>query len=68
MQSSNLCDCPECYNDPNWKYWRDLPMNEEIRKKLTVQPPKQYYLSFSAALQAWGQDITEEELKCLSRD
>lgn len=51
--------CEECYNDPNWIFWRDLPMNEEIRKNLTVQPPKMWYPSFLAAAQAWGTQITE---------
>jgi hypothetical protein len=59
MQSSK---CSECYNDPNWVFWRDLPLNPEIKKKLTVQPPRMYYPSIHAALQAWGQDITEEDL------
>lgn len=34
-------------------------MNEEIRKNLTVQPPKIWYPSFLAAAQAWGTHITE---------
>jgi hypothetical protein len=54
--------CPECYNDPNWKFWRDTPMNPEIKKKLTVLPPKQYYLSLDDALKAWGQEITDDDL------
>lgn len=55
-----MLDCPECYNDPEWQYWKDQPMNEEIRKRLDpVQQPKQFYPSFMAAAKEWGNHITE---------
>lgn len=54
-------DCEECYNDPNWVFWKDLPMNEEIKKKLSIQPPKQFYPSFDEAYFAWHGRYMEDE-------
>jgi hypothetical protein len=51
--------CPECNVHPGYINWRELPMNEEIRKNLTIQPPKRFYPSFTAAAEAWGTHITE---------
>lgn len=38
-------------------------MNEVIRKDLTIQPPRGYFPSLSAALAVWGNDITEEDIE-----
>jgi len=46
--------CPECYNN-EIKFWRNQPMNEEIRKVLTYsRHANQYYLTLNDALEVWG--------------
>lgn len=52
--------CPECYNN-EIKYWRDQPMNEEIRKELTFQRHANiYYYTLDEAMTIWGTQIEEE--------
>jgi hypothetical protein len=50
--------CEECLQGPHFN-WRELPMNEEIRKRLVTQPPVVYHLTFMDAAKAWGPQITE---------
>lgn len=51
-------ECPECLPGPHFN-WRELPMNEEIRKCLVIQPPVVYYHTFRQAADAWGLCITD---------
>jgi hypothetical protein len=52
--------CSECYPNPP-KFWRDAPMNEEIRKNLTWQRQAiVYYFTLDDALAVWGQQIEEK--------
>lgn len=51
--------CNQCKNDPEFVPWYEAPMNEEIRKRLTIQPPVVFYLSFRDAAAAWGPYITD---------
>ncbi|MNC45792.1 hypothetical protein D3C75_947770 [compost metagenome] len=54
--------CPECY-DNEIKFWRDQPMNEEIRKVLTWNRHAiVYYYTLDEALAAIGESI-EDEIK-----
>lgn len=50
-------NCTECYpNQP--KFWRDGPMNEVIRERLTFQRHANiYYYTLNDALAVWGQQI-----------
>lgn len=53
-------ECPECYK-PSVKFWRDQPMNEEIRKHLTYQNhANQYYHTLDEAMAVWGTQIEDE--------
>lgn len=54
-------NCPECYpNQP--KFWRDAPMNEEVRKNLTWQQHANlYYFTLDDALDAWGANFNKED-------
>ena len=53
-------NCPECNPDPP-KFWRDQPMNEEIRKDLTFQRHANiYYYTLDEAMTIWGTQIEEE--------
>ena len=49
--------CPECYDMTKLVLWRDLPMNEEIRKKLDgcQRHANIYHLTLDDALRAWGE-------------
>lgn len=53
-------NCPECYpNQP--RFWRDQPMNEEIRKVLTwTKHANQYYYTLDDAMTIWGTQIEDE--------
>lgn len=55
-----MTGCPECYNN-EIKFWRDQPMNEEIRKILTFQRHASvYYYTLDEAMTIWGTQIEEE--------
>lgn len=54
--------CPECYaNQP--RPWFEEPMEESIRAyaRSYIGPPKKFYPSLTAALDAWGITITPED-------
>lgn len=56
-------NCPECYGN-EIKFWRDQPMNEEIRKHLTFQRyANVYYYTLDDALDAWGENFNKEDHK-----
>lgn len=48
--------CSECKPGQQVS-WRDEPMNENIRARLTIQQPKTYHPSFESAAKAWGDAI-----------
>jgi len=55
-----MTGCPECY-DNEIKFWRDQPMNEEIRKVLTWNRHAiVYYYTLDEALAAIGESIEDE--------
>lgn len=55
-----MVECPECYNN-EVKFWRDQPMNEEIRKVLTwSNHANLYYYTLDDAMAVWGTQIGEE--------
>lgn len=48
--------CTECNPEPP-DFWRDAPMNEEIRKNLTWQRHANiFHLTIESALAEWGQE------------
>lgn len=52
--------CTECYPNPP-RFWRDAPMNEEIRKDLTWNSHAiVYYYTLDEALAAIGESIEDE--------
>jgi hypothetical protein len=52
--------CLECYPNPP-RFWRDGPMNEEIRNNLTWQRHANlYYFTLDEALTVWGEQIEEK--------
>lgn len=53
--------CPECYGE-EVRFWRDAPMNEEIRKIVTYQKhANQYYYTLDEAMAVWGTQIEEND-------
>lgn len=57
-----MVECKECYNN-EVKFWRDQPMNEEIRKNLTWQHhANQYYYTLDDAMAVWGTQIEDDEI------
>ena len=55
--------CPQCGNiEP--PYWKDQPLNPELRAYVDayISPVKGFHLTLSDALDAWGEDFTEEDL------
>lgn len=52
--------CPECYGN-EIKFWREQPMNEEIRKVLTwTRHANIYHYTLDDAMLIWGTQIGEE--------
>jgi hypothetical protein len=57
----NYEQCSECY-DNEIKFWREQPMNEEIRKHVTYQRHANlYYHSLDDAMGVWGTQIEGNE-------
>lgn len=56
-------NCAECYPNPP-KFWRDGPMNEVIRERLTFQRHANiYHHTLNEALAVWGQQIEEPNVQ-----
>ena len=53
--------CSECYPNPP-RFWRDAPMNEEIRKHLTWNPNAiVYHYTLDQSLDEWGENLNKED-------
>lgn len=51
--------CPECYPNPP-PFWRDQPLNEEIRKNLTwKRQANMFYFTLDEAMSIWGTQIDD---------
>lgn len=54
--------CPECF-DNETLFWRDTPVNEEIRKHLTYQRHANiYHHTLDDAMSVWGTQIEEDNV------
>lgn len=56
-----MSECTECYPNPP-RFWRDAPMNEEIRKDLTYNKQANvYHFTLEQALDEWGENFNKED-------